>query len=106
MNYKTVTPQRGNDVLSAPLCKGYIFISISIVVNCCIAVKEGSDDVLRDPCSFPCDFVGDSENGGVLVLRAYTDEVFRCKATVDVLTKVFCSEVVSLQLIYMIYCFV
>ena len=75
-------------------------------MNCWIAVGEGSDDVLREPCSFPCDFEGDSEDGGVLVFRAYAGEVFRCEATVDVLTKVFCCEVVCLKLVYMIYCFV
>ena len=28
--YRTVTPRRGNDVLSAPFCKGYIYIYISL----------------------------------------------------------------------------
>ena len=75
-------------------------------MNCWIAVGEGSDGVLREPCSLPCDFEVDSEDGDVLVFRAYTCEVFRCEATLDVFTKVFCYEVVRLRLIYIIYCFV
>ena len=77
-----------------------------VVVNCWIAVEEGSEDVLRDPWSFPSDFEGNSEDGGVLVFRAYAGEVVRCEATVDVSTKVFCCELVSLKLIYVIYCFI
>ena len=75
-------------------------------MDCWIIVGEGSDCVFREPYSFLCDFEGDSKDGGVLVFRAYAREVFRCKATVDVLTHVFCCEVICLKLIYMIYCFV
>ena len=75
-------------------------------MNCWIAVREGSDDVLREPCSFPCDFEGDSEYGCVLVFWADAGEVFRCEATVDVVKKVICCEVVCLKLIYIIYCWV
>ena len=70
-------------------------------------VGEGSDDVLRELCCFPCDFEGDdSEDRGVLVFRANAGEVFRCEATVDMLTKVFSGEVVCLKLIYIVYHFV
>ena len=76
-------------------------------MNCCVAVGEGSDDILREPCSFPCDFERDSEGGVVLVVyRMYAGEVFRCEATVNVLTNVFCCKAVCLKLIYMIYYFV
>jgi hypothetical protein len=61
-----------------------------------IAVGEGSNDVLREPCRFPCDFEGDSEDGGVLVFRADAGEVFRCEANMDMLLKVFSGEVVCL----------
>ena len=44
--------------------------------------------------------------GGFLVFPAYAGEGFRCEATVDVLTKVFCCEMVCLKLVYMIYGFV
>jgi len=74
-------------------------------VNFWVAVREGSDDVLREPCSFPCDFERDIEDEGVLVFRAYAGEVFRCETTVDVLTNVISCEVVRLNLVYMIYCF-
>jgi len=36
--------------------------SYFVVVIFWIAVGEGSDDVLREPCNFPCDFEGDSED--------------------------------------------
>jgi hypothetical protein len=75
-------------------------------MNCWVAVGEGYDDFLREPCSFLCDIDGDSEDGGVLVFRAYAGEVFRYGATVDVMTKVFCCEVVCLKFICIIYCFV
>ncbi len=35
--HRTVTPQQGNDVLSPPFCKGYIYIYISnhaIIILC------------------------------------------------------------------------
>ena len=73
---------------------------------CWVAVGEGSDDVLREPYGFPCDFEGDSENWGALIFRADASEVFRCEATVDVLTKMFSGEVVCLRLIYVVYRFV
>jgi len=75
-------------------------------VNCWIAVEEESDGVFREPRSFPCDFEGDSEDGGVLVFHAYAGEVVWCEATMDVLTNVFCCEVVCLKLMYAVYCFV
>ena len=75
-------------------------------MDCWVAVGEGSDSVFRVPCSLPCDFEGDSKDRGVLVFRAYASEVFWCEATVDVLIKVFCCEVVCLNLVYVVYCFV
>ena len=72
-------------------------------MNCWIAAAEGSDDVLREPCSFPFDLKGDSEDGGVFIFRADVGEVFRCEAHVDVLITVFSGELVCLQLIYMVY---
>ncbi len=63
-------------------------------MNYWVAVGEGSDSVFREPFGFPCDFEGDSEDGGVLVFRAYAGEMVWCEAVVDVLTKVFCCEVV------------
>ena len=73
---------------------------------CWVAVEEGSNDVLREPCGIPCDFERDSEDGDVLVFRADASEVFRCEATVDVLRKVVSGAIVCLQLIYVVCRFV
>jgi hypothetical protein len=77
-----------------------------VVVYCCVAVGKRPDDVLLEPRRFLCDFEGGCEDVDVLVFGAYTGEVFRCEATVDVLTKMFCGEVVCFQLIYVVYCLV
>ena len=55
---------------------------------------------------FPRDFEGDSEDGGVLVLRLYTGEVFRFKPIVDMMGKMFGGDVICFQFIYIIYCLV
>ena len=73
---------------------------------CCVAAGEGHDDVLREPCRLLIDSKEDIEDGGVLVLRVYTGEVFRCKVTVDVVAKVLGREEICFQLVYMIYCLV
>ena len=88
-----------------------IFLFERVVCSFCSCVLlscrwEGPDNVLREPRRFPRVFEGDSEDGGALVLRAYTGEVFRCEAAVDVVTKMFGGEVVCFLLIYMIYCLV
>jgi hypothetical protein len=75
-------------------------------MECWVAVGEGSDGVFRDPCSLPCDFEGGGKDGSVFVFRAHADEVFWCEATVDVLTKMFCCEVICFNLVYVVYCFV
>ena len=79
---------------------------ILVVVNCRVAVGEGPDDFLRAPCCFPRDFERDSEDGGIFVLRAYAGEMFRCKANVNVMAKMFGDEVICFHLIYDIYCLV
>ena len=75
-------------------------------MNGWVAIGEVSDCVFREPSNFQCDFEEDREDGGVLIFRAYAGEVVWCEAVVDVSTKVFCCEVVCLELIYVIYCFV
>ena len=74
--------RRGREGRSSSFFEGWF--AHLVVVYCWAAVGKGSDDVLREPRRFPCDFEGDIEDGGVLVFRAYTGEVFRCKTTVDV----------------------
>jgi hypothetical protein len=47
----------------------------------------------------PLDSEGYIEDWGVFVFRMYTGRVFRCKATVDVMAKVFGREEIYFQLI-------
>jgi len=56
-----------------------------VVVCYWVAAGEDLDYVLREPGYLPLDFEGDSEDEGVFVLRAYTGEVFRYEAIVDVM---------------------
>ena len=70
-----------------------------------IPVGEGSDSAFREPCSLPCDLEGDVKDGSILVFRAYAGEVFWCEATVNVLAKMFCCEVLCFDLVYVVYSF-
>ncbi len=47
--YITVTPQRGNYVLSPPFCKGYIYISISIMLDVAVAEEAPSMPAAKKP---------------------------------------------------------
>jgi len=60
--------------------------------------------ILREPRCFPRDFEGDIEDGGVMVLRSYTGEVFRREAIMDVMAKMRGGEAVYFQVFYVIYC--
>ena len=75
-------------------------------MDCWVAVGDGSDSVFREPCSLPFDFEGDGKDGSVLVLRAHAGEVFWCEATVNVLAKMICCEMVCFDLVYVLYSFV
>ncbi len=65
---------------------------------------EGSHGVFREPCGFPSNFKGNVEDGDVLIFRVYAGELFRYEAIVDVLAEVLCDEVLSFQLVDVIYC--
>ena len=88
---------------------GFLFsgyFAYFVVLDCWVAVWEGSDSVFREPCSLPCDFEGDGKYGGVFIFRAHASEVFWCEATVNVLAEMFRCDVVCFDLVYVVYSFV
>jgi hypothetical protein len=57
-------------------------------------------------CCLTCVFEGDGKDGSVLVFWAHAGEVFWCEATVNVLAKMICCEMVCFDLVYVLYSFV
>ncbi len=75
-----------------------------VVAYSLVAHGERSHCVFRKPGRFPLNFKGDVEDGCILILRVYAGKFFWCKSIVDVLTEVFCGELVSFQLVDMVNC--
>ena len=76
----------------------------SVVAYSEVSLGERAHCGFRKPCRFPLNFKGDVEDRCVLVLWIDAGKLFWCESIVDVLAEVFCGEMVSFQLVYMVDC--